>query len=88
MNRVYESILNMISFYDKEQSILLSKQQTLYEELMKRLKEDTGIDCPETFIRGEGCDCPTSPIKTCVYDGQKDPCCDDCIYCHQPFERK
>jgi biotin synthase-like enzyme len=33
-------------------------------------------------------DCPNSPIKTCVYDIEKDPCEDDCIYCGQPDERK
>lgn len=32
--------------------------------------------------------CEQSPIKQCVYDIDKDPAMDDCIFCHHPDERK
>ena len=33
-------------------------------------------------------DCVWSPIGMCVYNVEKDPAKDDCIYCHEPYERK
>jgi hypothetical protein len=33
-------------------------------------------------------ECPTSPLKVCAYDREADPCCDDCLFCHDPSERK
>ena len=32
--------------------------------------------------------CPTSPIGVCAYDGDDDPSRDDCLFCHDPDERK
>lgn len=32
--------------------------------------------------------CPTSPINACVYDDINDRSHDDCVYCHDPAERK
>lgn len=32
--------------------------------------------------------CPTSPIGVCAYDGDDDPSNDDCLFCHDPDERK
>jgi hypothetical protein len=32
-------------------------------------------------------DCPTSPIGTCVYNTYK-YATDDCVFCHEPLERK
>lgn len=29
-----------------------------------------------------------NPIPVCVYDSLNDPAFDDCIFCHQPHERK
>ncbi len=36
----------------------------------------------------EGHECPTAPLGRCVYDEDEDPANDDCIHCHQPYERK
>lgn len=36
---------------------------------------------------GEGHKCPTAPLGRCVYDAE-DVAHDDCIYCHEPYERK
>lgn len=33
-------------------------------------------------------DCPESPFGLCAYDTYIDPAKDNCIFCHQPFERK
>jgi len=32
--------------------------------------------------------CDTSPIGECVYDSANDTYHDDCIFCHEPDERK
>ena len=31
--------------------------------------------------------CP-GPLGVCVYNQEKDSCYDDCLFCHQPDERK
>lgn len=33
-------------------------------------------------------ECPTSPLQVCAYDVDNDPACDDCLFCHDPDERK
>ena len=33
-------------------------------------------------------DCETSPVEICVYDDWTDPLNDNCLYCHNPNERK
>lgn len=37
---------------------------------------------------GDFWDCPKSPTGHCVYDRYKDPVMDDCLFCHEPAERK
>ena len=32
--------------------------------------------------------CDKSPIGLCVYDNLEDKAHDDCVFCHQPQERK
>lgn len=32
--------------------------------------------------------CDKSPDGCCQYDDKKDPAWDDCIHCHEPYERK
>lgn len=32
--------------------------------------------------------CPESPTGKCVYFSLSDPCHDDCLFCHDPEERK
>jgi hypothetical protein len=32
--------------------------------------------------------CEDSPVKYCVYDIVEDPAHDDCLFCHDPEERK
>jgi hypothetical protein len=33
-------------------------------------------------------ECKESPLGFCVYNPEEDPCHDDCLYCHDPEERK
>ena len=33
-------------------------------------------------------DCPDSPFGVCMYDTFEDSAKDDCLFCHQPEERK
>lgn len=33
-------------------------------------------------------DCDESPFGVCAYDLDEDSCCDHCIYCGEPDERK
>lgn len=33
-------------------------------------------------------ECPTSPIGYCVYNGVEDRAFDNCLFCHDPHERK
>ena len=33
-------------------------------------------------------DCPDSPYGLCTYDHYEDPLHDNCIFCHEPSERK
>lgn len=42
---------------------------------------------PEDLVRGYW-DCPASPTGTCFYNGPEDPAHDDCLFCHDPRERK
>lgn len=37
---------------------------------------------------GHAWECPDSPTAKCVYHDETDPAHDNCIYCHQPEERK
>ena len=88
MNHVYESILNMVNFYDNEISRIEAKQIFLLRELRVNLQKDTGLENPNTDITYSGWDCPESIIGKCVYDEDEDPGHDCCIYCNEPSERK
>jgi len=43
-----------------------------------------------TYFRSWGwkCESDKNPFDNCVYDGYEDPCFDECLFCHDPFERK
>jgi len=47
-------------------------------------------DADDFFYDAGGwtCESETSPLPCCVYDEENDPCFDDCLFCHQPWERK
>ena len=43
---------------------------------------------PRDLVITQTWDCETSPIGYCVYEDTKDPMHDDCLFCHDPEERK
>ena len=61
-------------------------EDELLKEAVKELPEVPGI--PRLVGDGYGHDCPESPIHTCVYDEDEDPCLDTCLFCRDPWERK
>jgi hypothetical protein len=57
------------------------------EKVLAKLKQD-GRDPPVDLRLGSHWDCPESPTGECAYDADEDPCLDDCLFCHEPDERK
>jgi hypothetical protein len=43
---------------------------------------------PRELVITQTWECETSPIGYCVYDDEDDPVHDDCLFCHDPEERK
>ena len=65
---------------DRARCVLLNA----YGEVLKGCGYDpTSITVPE-----RGWDCKESPLGKCAYDFFEDPSRDDCIFCHDPEERK
>lgn len=50
------------------------------------LAQATGVDV-DLVLCGTW-ECEKSPIDYCAYNIEDDPACDDCLFCHQPDERK
>lgn len=57
-------------------------------ELMEELKSYIPEDYSNANLSLGDWDCPDSPIKVCVYDLSSDYGFDDCVFCHDPDERK
>jgi len=59
-------------------------------ELIKKLKEamSSVLDVPVAALEIGRWSCPTSPTGYCWYNLEKDHDRDDCLYCHEPAERK
>lgn len=67
---------------------------------MARISERTMLSCLDSIAPREegstktrrltlgGWECPTSLLSICVYDMDAEWGEDDCLYCHQPKERK
>ena len=66
----------------------LSESEGLLLDLERALVIDAspGHDADDIVIGSW--ECPTSPLEVCVYDCDADPCHDDCLFCHDPSERK
>lgn len=43
---------------------------------------------PSKIVVPGSWDCEKSPVGKCVYDFYEDPCREDCLFCHDPEERK
>jgi hypothetical protein len=68
---------------DIERYTQITPEEAESEIVLQNYKENK----PSHHVIGHW-DCPNSPIGTCVYDIEEDPCEDDCIYCGEPDERK
>ncbi len=60
------------------------------DELIKEAVKELKVKPREPKLVGDGYghECPESPIDTCVYDEDEDPCMDTCLFCGDPWERK
>lgn len=78
---------------EAERSLESFRFKLLREALDGKLPSEDGDRSYSSLFHKTGdCDfswdCPTSPIGTCVYDSYQDRAWDDCLFCHDPFERK
>lgn len=67
------------------------------DEILALVRETVAPMFPEvakhgiTYLTEWGWECDEpdkNPFLLCVYDDSEDPCLDDCLFCHQPYERK
>ena len=72
----------------REKTSQLRKEIREHETELQQLKITAIGDKYNNHIVFGSWDCPNSPTGECVYDSEKDPCLDDCIYCGGPDERK
>jgi hypothetical protein len=64
---------------------------TLNESLLQERTSELLHQCPQykdTPLAFGEWECSESPIETCVYDEEKDPAHDICLFCGDPEERK
>lgn len=88
---------------EEYEALLDNHVRTLVIESLRRLRaarteneEDTDIPYDEDVEDGDVTapgtwNCPDTArnvVGTCVYDEQEDPAHDNCLFCHQPEERK
>ena len=58
--------------------------------LVREICEPLRPDADDYFYDAGGWECESeeNPLPCCVYDEENDPAYDDCLFCHQPWERK
>lgn len=66
-------------------NIIIDRLEAIKSQIYR--KAISGYHFMSHDIPGEW-DCNQSPIGTCVYNHMKDLAHDDCIFCHEPEERK
>jgi len=54
--------------------------------LMETISKATGVDQWDLYLGSWKC--TESPTGMCLYDQKSDPCCDQCLVCGDPDERK
>lgn len=84
-------ISELAGFVKSAESLLALRKRELRDACRKAIKETPeGQKVADgDLILGDDWDCPSSPTGKCAYDRENDPGdCDDCIFCHQPEERK
>ncbi len=68
----------------KINSSLWAMQSALLDLAAEALGRDDDVEGGDQWE----CENKENPIGMCVYDGHEDPAWDDCLFCHEPFERK
>lgn len=77
---------------EKLQKTSIAIQQSIgqVERMIEQLEMDvlraTGLSTDYLCIGSHKC--MQSPIELCVYDDMNDAAWDECIFCHDPHERK
>ena len=62
---------------------------TLVQETVHPMFPEMDKDALSYRVGGWECESPEeNPFPLCVYNHEEDPCLDDCLFCHQPYERK
>lgn len=82
-NKVLSDVIQAVQQYKANTTWLESAQRNVWASeraLVEALERMTGLKGLE-IEAGDQWDCPSSPTQHCVFHG-------DCIYCHQPKERK
>ena len=77
--RVQREVLSPFKAKDDE---LREEMMNLQDELLEEATGTCGKLAPGTW------DCESSPIGVCAYDLDDDLCCDQCVFCGDPEERK
>ena len=63
-------------------------ETTLLDALNAWAGRAFGRDTEASFLTIGVHECADSPIDRCVYDEEEDLCCDHCLVCGMPEERK
>lgn len=80
-----EELLPLKDELFEARDVFLKKERALTVKLMKYLKQE-GISDIYPVVGDWKCE--KSPIGHCIYNHFDDPVHDDCIFCHEPDERK
>lgn len=67
--------------------VLVESEDALSALLVAMVLEERPGLVPEGVVIGSW-DCPTSPVGVCAYDTSTDRCCDECLFCEEPSERR
>ncbi len=73
--------------FDKAKGAQTDARRKLLDAYGEVLREN-GLDPQNITVPERGWDCEKSPLGKCAYDFFEDPSRDDCIFCHDPQERK
>lgn len=101
MSSIKELDDRLTTMYNQRSEIVRKYQNIIYQETKELSSEIKEIELRIKFLIAEQFEieaesikvslsmkCPTSPVEVCVYDINDDPCCDYCLYCGEPLERK
>lgn len=82
-----EAIYDLMDDKRKERDFL---EKSICAKIVEDIKRDKPSSELESLLLTISLDwrCDKSPISYCVYDEQRDPAHDDCIFCGLPQERK